>query len=220
MNTRSERLSAFAAVDLYPVTDSSQSLGRSDEEILDGIIAGGARIVQLREKHLSKRDLFALARRFRETTAAAGLLLIVNDHLDVALACGADGVHLGQDDLPLAAARQLAPELIIGVSTHDLPQALAAQQDGADYINIGPIFPTGTKQVPTPPRTPDAIREVAPHLTIPFTVMGGINRDNIGQVLEAGARKVAVVTAVTTAPDVAAAVRELRGLILAHESLG
>jgi thiamine-phosphate pyrophosphorylase len=220
MKNKTDRLTAFAQVDLYPVTDQSQSEGRTDDEVLSGIIAGGARIVQLREKHLSKRDLLELARRFREATERAGVLLIVNDHLDIALACGADGVHLGQDDLPLAAARTLASDLLIGVSTHDLPQALAAQAGGADYVNIGPIFPTGTKQVPTPPRTPQAIRDVAPHLHIPFTVMGGINRDNIGQVLAAGARRVAVVTAVTKAPDIAAAVRELRGMIMAGESRG
>lgn len=220
MNGRNERLAAFAAVDLYPVTDSSQSLGRSDDEVLTGIIAGGARIVQLREKDLTKRDFYGLARRFREVTERDGVLLIVNDHLDIALACGADGVHLGQDDLPLSAARTLAPDLIIGVSTHDLDQALAAQAGGADYVNIGPIFPTGTKKVATPPRTPAAIREVAPHLRIPFTVMGGINQGNIGLVLAAGARKIAVVTAVTRAPDIAATVRELRGLIRAHGSCG
>lgn len=220
MQNRTDRLMAFAQVDLYPVTDRSQSNSRTNEEVLDGIIAGGARIVQLREKQLSKRDLFEQARRFRVATERHGMLLIINDHLDIALACGADGVHLGQDDLPLAAARRLAPDLIIGVSTHDLAQALAAQAGGADYVNIGPIFPTGTKTVATPPRTPAAIREVAPHLTVPFTVMGGINRDNIGQVLDAGARRVAVVTAVTKAPDIAAAVRELRGLIRSHESHG
>ncbi|MDI6738893.1 MAG: thiamine phosphate synthase [Candidatus Edwardsbacteria bacterium] len=218
MKTRHERLDAFQQIDLYPVTDQAQSLGRSNDEVLSGIIAGGARIVQLREKELGKREFYEMACRFRAATERHGLLLIINDHLDVALACGADGVHLGQDDLPLSAARKIAPELLIGISTHSLDEARCAQSQGADYVNIGPIFPTSTKQVTIPPRTPQAIREAAPHLTIPFTVMGGINRSNIGQVLAAGARRIAVVTAVATAPDIAAAVRSLRETIGEYES--
>lgn len=218
MKNRIDRLAAFANIDLYPVTDSSQSLGRGNNEVLEGIIAGGARIVQLREKELSKRAFYEMACRFREATERNDVLLIINDHLDVALACGADGVHLGQDDLPLAVARKLAPELIIGVSAHNLGEALAAQAGGADYVNIGPIFPTGTKKVATLPLTPAAIHEISPQLAIPFTVMGGINQSNIGQVLDAGAGRIAVVTAVTKAPDIAAAVRELRKTMRPHES--
>ena len=220
MKDKASRLAAFTGIDLYPVTDQAQSNGRTNDEVLAGIIAGGARIVQLREKQLDKRAFYEMACRFREATDRNGVLLIINDHLDIALACGADGVHLGQDDLPLSVAKKLAPELIIGVSTHDLDEALAAQDGGADYVNIGPIFPTGTKKVATPPRSPAAIREVAPHLTVPFTVMGGINKSNIGQVLDAGAKRIAVVTAVTRAPDIAAAVRELRGIIRQRESSG
>jgi len=213
MKSKAERLEAFKKIDLYPVTDSTQSLGRSNDEVLKGLIAGGAKIVQLREKQLSKKELLFMAQKFRERTQEAGMLLFINDHLDIALAVGADGVHLGQDDLPLEYARRLAPEILIGISTHSLSQALAAQAGGADYINIGPIFPTGTKQTPMPPLGPEAISRIRPHLTIPFTVMGGINRDNIEQVLKAGARKVAVVTAVTKAPDITRATEELRELI-------
>ncbi len=218
MMSRKDRLKALGGIDLYPVTDAGQSLGRSNYQVLEGIIAGGARIVQLREKNLTKRGLHDMAAHFRQATEAAGVLFIINDHIDIALSVGADGVHLGQDDLPLGAARGIAPELIIGVSTHSLEQALAAQAGGADYVNIGPIFPTGTKATPMEPLGPGAIRDIAPRLEVPFTVMGGINRGNIGQVLGAGARKVAVVTAVTKAADIAAAVSELRGMIL--ESAG
>jgi thiamine-phosphate pyrophosphorylase len=218
MKTRDERIAAFQAIDLYPVTCQELSLGRGNDEVLEGIIAGGARIVQLREKELAQQAFYEMACSFRHMTEAAGLLLIINDRLDVALACGADGVHLGQDDLPVAAARRIAPQLLIGVSTHGLDQALAAQAGGADYVNIGPIFATATKKTGQHPLTPRAIREIAPRLTIPFTVMGGIDRTNIESVLEAGAAKVAVVTAVTRAPDIAAAVRELRGMIGAHKN--
>jgi thiamine-phosphate pyrophosphorylase len=142
MKTRQERTAAFEKIDLYPVTGQALSLERDNYQIVQGIIDGGAKIVQLREKHLSKIDLLVMGSRFREMTKKAGMLLIINDHIDVALGCGADGVHLGQDDLSLKAARALAPDLILGASTHNLDEALRAQADGADYVNIGPIFPT------------------------------------------------------------------------------
>lgn len=213
MEYRRQRLEAFQQIDLYPVTDQGLSLGRTDLEVLDGLIAGGARIVQLREKHISKKDFYHLAQAFREKTAKAGMLLIINDHLDIALACGADGVHLGQDDLPPAVAKKLAPELIIGASTHNLEEALEAQEQGADYVNIGPIFATQTKELSMKPLGPEAIEQISPRLKIPYTVMGGINQNNIGQVLKAGARKIAVVTAVTKAGDIGLAVQELRKMI-------
>ncbi len=214
------RLNAFEKIDLYPVTDQSLSMGRSDLEVLDGLIAGGARIVQLREKHLSKKDFYQMALAFREKTTKAGMLLIINDHLDIALACGADGVHLGQDDLPLYVARKLAPELLIGISTHNLDEALLAQEQEADYINIGPIFATRTKEVSMEPLGPGAIKKIAPQINIPFTVMGGINSSNIDQVLLAGARRIAVVSAVTKAENIEQAVRDLRKTINQTESFG
>ena len=142
---REKRRSLLETVDIYPVTCKRLSSGRSDLEVLDGLINGGARIVQLREKDLCERDFFRLAEKFRERTAKAGMLLIINDRVDVAIAVGADGVHLGQEDLPVPAARKIAPDLLIGASSHNLEEALRAQDEGADYVNIGPIFPTGTK---------------------------------------------------------------------------
>jgi thiamine-phosphate pyrophosphorylase len=199
----------FDQVDLYPVTCERLSAGRSDLEVLDAVIRGGGRIIQLREKDCGKGDLYRLALKFREITAQAGILLIINDHVDIALAVEADGVHLGREDLPVAAARRLAPELLIGASSHCLEEALEAQREGADYINIGPIFPTRTKEV-TCFLGPAAIPAIAPHLKVPYTVMGGINDANISQVITAGARRVAVVTAVTQAEDMAEAVASLR----------
>lgn len=207
MRTRQQRQERLLRVDLYPVTGAEHSRGRSTEEIVEAVVAAGCRMVQLREKHLGKGELYHLACRVREI--ARDLLLIVNDHLDVALAAGADGVHLGWEDLPVAAARRIAPELLIGASSHSLEQALEAQAAGADYVNIGPIFPTGTK-----PHAEflglGAIATIGPRLQVPFTVMGGITEDNIEQVLAAGARHVAVVTAVTAATDPRAAARRLR----------
>ncbi len=210
---RDERKSRLEETDIYPVTCERLSNGRSDLDVLDGIIEGGALIVQLREKDLCEKDFFRLAEAFRKRTAEAGLMLIINDRVDVAIAVGADGVHLGQEDFPVWAARNIAPDLLIGVSSHNLEEALRAQDEGADYVNIGPIFSTGTKQCVEQFLGPEAIAEIAPRLRIPFTVMGGIKEDNLMQVLEAGARKVAVVTAVTQAPDIAQAVRAFRRIV-------
>lgn len=207
---RQARKSSFDRIDIYPVTCERLSNGRSDIEVLEGLVAGGAGIVQLREKEMPERDFYLLAERFREITAGAGMLLIINDRVDVALAVGADGVHLGQDDFPVPAARRIAPDLLIGASSHNLEEALRAQEQGADYVNIGPIFPTGTKTGIEHFLGPEAIGAIAPSLKIPFTVMGGIKESNIDLVLRAGARRIAVVTAITQAPDIAQAVKNLK----------
>ena len=212
--TREARRRLFQQVDIYPVTCEEFSQGRSNLEVLEAVIQGGARIIQLREKEYPKKDLYHLALKFREMTAKAGVLLIINDHVDIALGVEADGVHLGQEDLPLTVARQLAPELLIGASTHSLEQALQAEKDGADYINIGPIFITKTKEGVESSLGPEAIARISPHVEVPFTVMGGINEANIDQVLAQGARRVAMVTAITKAPDIAAKVKSLKEKIM------
>ena len=162
---------------------------------------------------LADRPLYELAVEYRRRTEAAGSLLIIDDRVDIALAAGADGVHLGQTDLPVAAARRIAPDLIVGASSHSLEEALAAQAAGAGYVNIGPIFPTATK--------PDAvvlgveaIPRLTPHLTIPWSTMGGINDSNIARVVARGARHPAVMSAVTAATDVTAAAWILRRVII------
>jgi thiamine-phosphate pyrophosphorylase len=212
--TREARRRLFQQVDIYPVTCEEFSQGRSNLEVLEAVIQGGARIIQLREKEYPKKDLYHLALKFREMTVKVGVLLIINDHVDIALAVGADGVHLGQEDLPVQVATKLAPELFIGASTHSLEQALQAQKDGADYVNIGPIFPTRTKEGAERVLGPEAIAKISPSLEIPFTVMGGINEANIDQVLAQGARRVAMVTAITRAADIAAKVRSLKEKII------
>jgi thiamine-phosphate pyrophosphorylase len=203
----------FQQVDVYPVTCEELSEGRSNLEVLEAVIRGGAKIIQLREKEYQKKDLYYLALKFREMTAKDGVLLIINDHVDIALGVQADGVHLGQDDLPLTVASQLAPELLIGASSHSLEQALQAVKDGADYVNIGPIFPTRTKEGVERVLGPEAISTISPHVEVPFTVMGGINEENIEQVLAQGARRVAMVTAITRAADIAKKVRSLQDKI-------
>ncbi len=210
---RAKRCARFRAIDLYPVTSEPLSAGRSTLEVLDGLLAGGATCVQLREKEKSARELFELAQAAREKTRQAGALLILNDHLDMALAVEADGVHLGQDDLPLEAARRLAPDLLLGRSTHSLEQALEAQAEGADYINIGPLFPTETKATHQQFLGAQAVEAVAARLSIPFSCMGGIKQEHLAELVGRGAMRIALVTAVTQAPDVAAATAALRRTI-------
>jgi thiamine-phosphate pyrophosphorylase len=213
---REERIRKMAAVDIYPVTCQTLSEGRTNLEVLDAVLAAGAKIIQLREKAWQKGALYELAIEFRRRTFRHHALLIINDHVDVALAAGADGVHLGQEDLPIAAARTIAPGMIIGASSHNLDEAVKAEADGADYVNVGPIFPTKTKAKVGRIVGTDAIRAIGPKLKVPFTTMGGINPRNIRQVLEAGAKRVAMVTGITRAADIAATVRHLRQIMLAE----
>ena len=210
---RKERAEVFSNIDLYPVTCEKLSAGRSNIQVLEGLIAGGAKVVQLRDKEASPGYLYRMAVVFRKMTAKAGMLLIVNDYVDIAMAVDADGVHLGQDDMPPEAVRNIAPDLIIGVSTHSLSQALTAQSAGADYINVGPIFPTGTKEVAVKVMGLEAVTDIGSKVEIPFTVMGGIKESNMDEVLERGARRLAVVTAVTEAEDIEGTVRGMRGKI-------
>jgi thiamine-phosphate pyrophosphorylase len=210
---REVRKQMFHQVDIYPVTCERLSEGRTNLEVLEAVIQGGAKIIQLREKDYSKRDLYHLALKFRKITSKAGILLIINDQVDIALAVEADGVHLGQEDLPVEVARKLAPESLIGASTHSLEQALKAEKEGADYINIGPIFSTETKEGVGRSLGPAAINEISPQIKIPFTVMGGITEENIDQVLAEGARRVAMVSTITRAADIAKKVRSLHDKI-------
>jgi len=210
MGLLQERRRRFAAIDVYPVLTRAFCAGRPLVDVCRQVVAGGAKVLQLREKDCGKREFLALAREARRLTAEAGVLLIVNDQIDIALAVDADGVHLGQEDLPLAEARGLGPELLLGASTHGLEEALAAETQGADYINIGPIFSTQTKSLAMKALGPNAIPAISRRVRVPFTVMGGIHAGNLDLVLQTGARRIAMVTEITQAPDVAQRIRDLR----------
>jgi thiamine-phosphate pyrophosphorylase len=206
-----QRLAALEQADLYVVITAFFCAGRSSLEVLEKTLAAGVRLVQMREKEMDGRSLYQLGCQYRRLTREAGALFIVDDRLDIALAVEADGVHLGQEDLPVSAARRLVPDLIIGASTHSQEEALKAQEAGASYVNIGPIFPTQTKDVV--PLGVEVIDIIAPHLHIPWTNMGGIKAGNIAQLVARRARHPAVMTAVTAALDITAAAKELRQLI-------
>ncbi len=209
---RNNRMERLRKADLYPVITSEFTAGRGTLRVLEEAADAGIRIVQLREKSVSDKELCAIAGKFRKICDRYGILMIMNDHIDIALICGADGVHLGQNDLPLDAAVKLAPDLLIGRSTHSREQALEAQSLGAAYVNLGPIFPTRTKNTPVHPLGLEVIRETRGELRIPFSVMGGIKAHHIPTLLSEGARLIAMVTEVTQAPDITKRVCELRSL--------
>jgi len=190
-------------VNIYPVSCEKLANGRSDIEWLDGVLAGGARIVQLRDKESDDRTLYEKALIFRRKTAEAGALFLINNRLDIAILADADGVHLGNSDIPAEAARRLAPEMIIGVSANTKDQAAAAKARGASYYNIGPLFETKTKAGLSEFIGTGAIKSYSTESDLPFTVMGGIKFEHIDELTANGAGRIAVVTALTQAEDIA-----------------
>jgi thiamine-phosphate pyrophosphorylase len=171
------------------------------ERIIQEAAAGGAGMIQLREKHSSDKQLLESARKVRRWTSQAGILFMVNDRPDIARLVNADGVHLGQDDMPVMEARQiLGPDLLIGVSTHTLDQVRQAVLDGASYIGVGPTFSSGTKDFASFPGL-KFVREAIAATSLPAFAIGGVSVENIGQAAAAGARRVAVSQAICQASN-------------------
>jgi thiamine-phosphate pyrophosphorylase len=176
------------------------------------LLDAGARVMQLRLKSASGRDLLAAARAIAAMCRERGAMLIVDDRTDIAMLAGADGVHLGQEDLPLEAARRMAgSEMIIGISTHSVEQAVAAERGGADYIGFGPMYPGGLRNNATG-KGLDLLREVHAAVRIPIVAIGGITEATMPAVLGAGADACAIITDVVRAPDIAAKVRSILAL--------
>jgi thiamine-phosphate pyrophosphorylase len=195
---------------LYAIADAGQG-AHDPVELTRRLLGGGAVIVQLRWKRPAGASLLASAIQCRRLTAQQGALFFVNDRVDVALASEADGVHLGQEDLPLAAARRLLGDARwIGVSTHDLSQARAAEAAGADYIGFGPVFPTATKATGYDPRGLERLREIRGAVALPVVAIGGMDTTNARSALEAGADAVAMISALRDVSDVVATVTDLR----------
>ncbi len=171
---------------------------------------GGARVVQLRAKRATDTEALVWGREIRALTRAAGCVFVMNDRVDLALACEADAVHLGQDDLPPEAARRIAPRLAIGRSTHDAAQLARALGEPIDYVAYGPLFGTASKQTGYGARGLSALREIASHCApLPLVAIGGIDASNAAAARAAGAHGIAVISAVANAGDPVAAVREL-----------
>ncbi|MFA6226244.1 MAG: thiamine phosphate synthase [Methanoregula sp.] len=200
--------------ELYIITDEMIGRGKTHAEIAKRAIAGGADVIQLRDKSCSSSELIRIGRTLRGITRESSTLFIVNDRLDVALACGADGLHLGQGDLRTYVARQFAPPgFLIGVSVSTVKEACQAEQEGADYVALSPTFSTGTKPDAGPGHGLEMLREIHRSVSVPVIAIGGINPENIGDVIDAGADGVAVISAVVGATDITAAARDLKNRI-------
>jgi len=194
---------------LYAIVDPLDT-GRAPEALAAAYLAGGARLLQLRVKDATSRELLRVAERVAALARAAGAVFLVNDRPDVARAVDADGVHLGQDDLPVGAARRvLGPDRLVGVSTHDLGEARAAVEAGADYIGVGPIYATASKAKALPARGPGLVAAVRRQVRCPIVAIGGITAETAPAVLAAGADAVAMIAALVRAADPAAEVRRV-----------
>ncbi len=196
---------------LYVVTDKQLSLGRNDEYIVEEALKGGAGVIQYREKTGSFRKMAEECRRLKALTAAYGRIFLVNDRVDLAYESDADGVHLGQDDMPPASARRLlGPEKVIGLSVQTVDQAVEGKKAGVDYLAVSGVFPTKTKLDVGAVLGLDFIEEIVNIAgAVPVIAIGGINRNNASEIIRRGAAGVAVVSAVVSAVDIRKACKEL-----------
>ncbi|MEG1610124.1 MAG: thiamine phosphate synthase [Bilophila sp.] len=203
---------------LYALTDSNLSLGRPVIEVARALLDSGIKILQYREKDKKAGQMLLECQALRRLTNEAGACFIVNDYVDIAILCEADGVHVGQEDLPVPEVRRLlreaGREMLVGLSTHTPEQARADEAVGAYYIGVGPIYATQTKKDVCAPVTLDYLDWVAAHSPLPFVAIGGIKRHNIAEVTAHGAKCCALVSEFVSAPDIKARVAEVRKAVL------
>jgi len=200
---------------LYVITDAQLSRGRSHLEVMEAAILGGADVIQLRDKTASGGTMYQVALSLRKLTRDAKVPFIVNDRLDIALAVDADGVHVGQSDLPASVVRTImGPGKILGVSAETVAEALLAEKDGADYLGVGPVFEArGTKSDAGEPQGLEQIARIRRQCRLPIVAIGGIKTENARLVREAGATAVAVISAIVAADDVAQAARQMKSML-------
>lgn len=199
---------------LYAILDPAQCRGRNPRTIAEAILRGGCARLQLRSKELADRELVPLARDLAHLARAHHVPFIVNDRPDIAVLADADGLHLGQDDLPITEARRFAPTLEIGVSTHSLAQAIRAAEEGASVIGFGPVFATTTKDNPDPVVGLERLREVVRAAGIPVVAIGGIDLTRIADIAESGATYAACISALCAADDPESAARTIHARFL------
>jgi thiamine-phosphate pyrophosphorylase len=204
---------------LYLITDRMQTAGRTLPAVVADALCGGLRAVQLREKDLTGSKIFELAGELRELTRKYGAKLLINDRIDIALAVDADGVHLGSSTLPVAVARRiLGHSRIIGYSAHGVEEALQAERDGADFVTFGPVYATPSKAAYGAPLGLVRLGEVARSLTIPVFALGGIKVSTAHEVLEVGARGIALISAISAASNPTAETEALLHIIAHHDT--
>ena len=213
MRCLKEKIELFAASDIYPVVSSKFCNNQDVLGVVYSIAKGGAKVVQIREKDMSDLAFFQLVTECKKITDNYNMLLIVDDRLDVAIATGADGVHLGQEDLPLMAAKKIAPEMLFGISTHNAQEIAKAQSDDCSYLNIGPMFPTATKSVACGALGLEFIEKLKTQVKCPFSVMGGIKEKHLELLVSKGFKHIAMVTEITQAVNVEEKVLNLRKLM-------
>ncbi|MBU1221596.1 thiamine phosphate synthase [Myxococcota bacterium] len=207
LNHRQSREKVFSDISIYPVITTEFCRNSNAVKTADAILKGGARCLQLREKHLPDKEYFELALEMRNLTDQYNALLIIDDRIDIALGVNADGVHLGQDDFPVSVARILGPELIIGTSTHNPEEIKLALAKDISYLNIGPIYSTQTKETGFNPLGTRYLESVIPDVPKIFTVMGGIKLEHFPELKKAGVKIAAMVTALTDNDNPEAAMR-------------
>ena len=202
----------FLATDIYALTAEEHSQGRTNAEVVQQLIAAGIKVIQYREKDKKSGQMYQECVKIREMTAQAGVTFIINDHVDLALLVGADGVHIGQEDLPPGKVRELIGDnMILGLSTHSPEQALAAVElKCVDYIGVGPIYATRTKKDVCQPVGLTYLEYVVNNLKIPFVAIGGIKEHNVGEVKQHGAKIVAIVTDIVGSMDIPAKIQTIR----------
>jgi thiamine-phosphate pyrophosphorylase len=205
--------------ELYVVTDDRLSLGRSHVEVARLAYEGGADVVQLRAKNADGNDALRWAKEIASIARSHDRLFIVDDRIDIALASGADGVHLGQSDIPAADARRIVPsDFVIGVSVSNVDQAVAAERDGADYVALSPIFDTASKSDAGSGHGLKMMADIKSAVDVPAIAIGGINLANVSDVIAAGADGVAVISAVVSQKDIAAAAHAMREAVIASKA--
>lgn len=196
------RVSVSLPVGIYGITASHRSKGRETIRVARDMVRGGIAILQYREKYKPMKEQFYECSELRKMTADAGIPFIVNDHIDLACAVEADGVHIGQDDMPFSVVRSLVPDKLLGLSTHSPQQLAEAVQAGADYVGVGPIFSTTTKENVCAPVGMAYLQHAVQQHAMPFVAIGGITHETLPAILHAGARSIALVTALTESEDV------------------
>jgi thiamine-phosphate pyrophosphorylase len=200
---------------LYLVTDRELARGKSTVEVVKAAVSGGVTCIQLREKDCSTLEFIEQARAIKNFLEEREVPLIINDRLDVALAVGADGVHLGQSDMPLEMARKIAgSSMLIGISAESVQDAVEAENGGADYLGVSPIYATPTKTDTAPPLGIQGLREIKNRVKIPLVGIGGLNNSNAAEVIRNGADGVAVVSAIVAAEDPETAAMNLKQIII------
>ncbi|SBV94956.1 Thiamine-phosphate synthase [uncultured delta proteobacterium] len=205
---------ALPKTDIYAITDSTLSLGRPVEEVVGALLGAGVKIIQYREKKKKAGEMLRECEILRTMTRDAGAFFIVNDHIDIAMLVKADGVHVGQEDLPVGRVRELVgDDCCIGFSTHSPEQVAEAVRVGADYIGVGPLYATQTKEDVCNPVGLEYLDYVAASQAIPFVVIGGIKRHNIAEVVRHGGRCCCLVSELVGAPEIAARVAEVRAIM-------